>query len=64
VEDDTSMKDLSKPQQQEFIDNLKEYRETNKMGVHVSNKSAVLDCRGVVNRVSTEVCIYCDVLVG
>jgi HPt (histidine-containing phosphotransfer) domain-containing protein len=64
VEDDASMKDLSQPQHQEFIDNLKKYRETNKTGVRASNKLAALDCRGVVDRVSTEVCIYRDVLVG
>lgn len=55
VDEDTEMQNLSKSEIKVFIDELKEHRETMKSGVRASNFAAAADCRGVVDRISTEV---------
>lgn len=57
VEDDSSMQNLSKAQQQEYIEDLQIYRDSKRTGVRASNVAAALDCRGVVDNVSAEVCM-------
>lgn len=55
VDDDTSLKNLSDVQIQEFIAELQAHRDIKKTGVRASNKAAALDCRGTIDRISCEV---------
>jgi hypothetical protein len=57
VDDNKDMQDLSKAQQQEFIDNLEIHRDTRQMGSCASNTMAAIDCQGTIDRISKEVCI-------
>ena len=55
VDEDTSMKNLSKIQEKEYINVLEAHWETMKTGVRALNKAAAFDCCGAVGRVSVEV---------
>ena len=55
VDEDLAMQNLSKSEIKGFIEDLKEHRETMKLGVRASNIAASHDCRTVVDRISTEV---------
>ena len=57
MDNDPSMQNLSKTQQQEFIDDLQAHRDLKRTGVHVSNAAVAIDCQGTVSRISDEVCI-------
>ena len=59
VNDDPALQNLSENQKQEFIAELKTYRDTKKTGARASNQAAATDCRGTIDRISGEVFILC-----
>jgi hypothetical protein len=55
VDDDASLKNLSKAKQAEFIKDLQLHRDTNKTGARSSNNAAAADCRTCITNVTAEV---------
>jgi hypothetical protein len=56
VNEDNSMQNLTKLQEQEYINNLQVHWDATKMGVWTLNKAAALDCQGLVDKMLNEVC--------
>lgn len=60
VDDDAALKDLSKEQEEELINNLLEYRENRRSGVRANNAAAARDilCTGdtMTELVRTSIC--------
>jgi hypothetical protein len=55
VEDNSDMQDLSKAQQQEFINKLQLYHNINHTGAGASNTAAALNCQRAIARISNKV---------
>lgn len=55
VKEDPKMQNLSKEEEDAFMNDLIDYRELNKKGARINNQAAAADARVTLDRFNTEV---------